>query len=641
MSTTSIQSSHPILAREWHPTKNAGLDLASINANSRQRVWWQCQVNHEHQWPASVRRRAVDGTGCPYCGGRRLDPAKSLARMRPDLLAEWHFEKNPGLDPKTVSVWSKKRVWWKCNQGHEWPAPTLFRARDGQLCPQCRQSAKTLNVTHPQLIRFWHPSKNGDLRPDMVSRGENRRIWWRCPQGHEWEAPIITFSRQGGRCARCARDSNRQHRPNLIEHAPELAREWDAALNGALTPETIPYNSSIRVAWICSKDPTHRWPTSVRNRSIQHSGCPFCKKTVVASETSLAMCFPQLAAEWCAEKNGNARPDQFLPGSQQKVWWKCAKEPTHVWPASIASRTRGGRPHGCPFCFGARVSPEKSLAVAHPDIASEWHPKRNGSLKPSDVTRASGRKVWWLCKANPQHEWPSQVKNRVVLGTGCPQCAKEMTGLKIMESLWAADQSYAADTRDLFLAALETIDKLARIGKVSGRQLVQAQRRLHYASVITALEAYLCDTFRAVVLSSDEQLRRFLQATPEFCEKKWALTDILDWERNMRTRVSEYLFQVLWHNLPRVRHMFRETLGVTLPDDIEGLMQAVSMRHDIVHRNGRRKDGRPILLRPSAVADVIKIAKALVSHVHGQLISRKLLPESETSMRTLRREQAH
>lgn len=39
---------------------------------------------------------------------------------------------------------------------------------------------------------------------------------------------------------------------------------------------------------------------------------------------------------------------------------------------------------------------KKTLATEYPDIANEWHPTKNGILKPTDVTAGSHKKVWWI-----------------------------------------------------------------------------------------------------------------------------------------------------------------------------------------------------------------------------------------------------
>ena len=47
----------------------------------------------------------------------------------------------------------------------------------------------------------------------------------------------------------------------------------------------------------------------------------------------------------------------------------------------------------------------KSLAFNKPEVALMWHPVLNGSLSAENVSFRSGKKVWWQCKENESHEW--------------------------------------------------------------------------------------------------------------------------------------------------------------------------------------------------------------------------------------------
>ncbi len=63
---------------------------------------------------------------------------------------------------------------------------------------------------------------------------------------------------------------------------------------------------------------------------------------------NLAEKYPEIAAEWDYVSNGGQKPEDFPPGSQKKVWWVCAYDPSHKWLAKISNRTLLGR--GCPQC---------------------------------------------------------------------------------------------------------------------------------------------------------------------------------------------------------------------------------------------------------------------------------------------------
>jgi hypothetical protein len=91
-----------------------------------------------------------------------------------NLMGEWDYEKNEGLDPCKLTHGSHKKVWWICNNSeckHEWPAMINNRTR-GRGCPACAGRVVTENnclaTTHPELSKGWHPTKNGNLTPHDV-----------------------------------------------------------------------------------------------------------------------------------------------------------------------------------------------------------------------------------------------------------------------------------------------------------------------------------------------------------------------------------------------------------------------------------------------------------------------------------------
>ncbi len=157
----SLAVAHPLLARQWHPTKNGTLTPADVTAGSHQRVWWRCEGGHE--WIATVQDRTQKGSGCPHCYNqtrgvlRRKAVVKrrgSLAATKPELASQWHPYKNGELTPKEVPQGSPQRVWWLCLNGHEWKTAVGQRVGSGRQkgsgCPTCyknnRRKVKGDNV---------------------------------------------------------------------------------------------------------------------------------------------------------------------------------------------------------------------------------------------------------------------------------------------------------------------------------------------------------------------------------------------------------------------------------------------------------------------------------------------------------------
>lgn len=81
-----------------------------------------------------------------FCDGhightRKLDravpkaPAVSVAERFPELVPAWHPVNNTKLTPENTPARTTHKVWWKCNNNHEWSATPMMCARYG--CPVC------------------------------------------------------------------------------------------------------------------------------------------------------------------------------------------------------------------------------------------------------------------------------------------------------------------------------------------------------------------------------------------------------------------------------------------------------------------------------------------------------------------------
>jgi hypothetical protein len=112
-------------------------------------------------------------------------------------------------------------------------------------------------------------------------------------------------------------------------------------------------------------------------------------------------------------------PENVYHGSELMVWWKCPKGDDHEWQALVSNRTR--LKVGCSICAGKKIVNSNSMAILKPKLIKLWHSSKNGTLRPSDVSIASGKVVWWKCPKGDDHEWKSRVSH-VVNGSNCPFC---------------------------------------------------------------------------------------------------------------------------------------------------------------------------------------------------------------------------
>jgi hypothetical protein len=335
-----LQFTKPQLAKEWHPTKNGSLTPGKVSVSSNKKAWWVCSKGHE--WKATINSRS-SGRGCPFCSGNVVCNETCLQTANPGLAQEWHPTRNGTLTPLDVTPGSGKKVWWICRIGHEWQAVIKSR-NSGIRCPYCVGKAVSnencLQAINPRLAEEWHPIKNTSLTPKDLTPGSNKKVWWLCNKGHEWEATVNHRS-SGRGCPFCA--GRRASQGNNLNTAnPRLAKEWHPIKNSPLTPKDVTSGSSKKVWWLCSNG--HEWQATINSRHAG-VGCAFCSGRSVAKDNCLQAIKPALAREWHPKKNGFLTAKDVTPGSGRKVWWLCGNG--HEWQAAVYSRSSGA---GCPYC---------------------------------------------------------------------------------------------------------------------------------------------------------------------------------------------------------------------------------------------------------------------------------------------------
>ena len=61
-----------------------------------------------------------------------------------------------------------------------------------------------LATLHPDLVKEWHPIKNGDLMPEDISSGSGKEVWWLCPEGHTYSMVVNQRTKRGYGCPYCS-----------------------------------------------------------------------------------------------------------------------------------------------------------------------------------------------------------------------------------------------------------------------------------------------------------------------------------------------------------------------------------------------------------------------------------------------------
>jgi very-short-patch-repair endonuclease len=422
----SLAEVNPELAKEWHPTKNGNLTPFHISPGTRAKAWWKCLKGDDHEYFADVKNRA-NGSGCPICNGKKVVPSNSLATLNPKLTEEWHAILNRELTPNDVTPGSKKKVWWKCPKGddHIWKAGVVDRRKHG--CPICQglkvAESNSLATLYPKLTPEWHPTWNGDLTPHDIVPGSARKVWWKCPKGDDHEFLSSPNNRTKGTGCPICKNQIVVNSNCLATINPQLSLEWHPTKNGDLTPKDVTAKSTLKVWWKCHEAEDHVWQSRVADRYTQ--GCPACIGRKLSITNSLNSKYPEISSLWHPTKNGKLLPEDIVANSHTTFWWKCPKGEDHEWrakPNSLIQNSKNGNSNGCPICRGVKAVKSNCLETLYPEITKEWHPTKNGNLNPTKITAFSGKKVWWRCHKDSDHEWMAQIVNRTNRSSKCPYC---------------------------------------------------------------------------------------------------------------------------------------------------------------------------------------------------------------------------
>lgn len=457
--------------KEYNSSKNNNVDLNSITLGSSKKIWWKCS-ECGNEWEATPKNRNR-GTGCPVCGLKKIginhnktiiNKRGSLYDNRPDLIKEWVYDKNYPLTPKDVTIGSKKKVWWKCDKGHEWET-AIYNRTNGSNCIYCvGQKAligeNDLVTTNPDLIEEWDYKKNGNLKPENFKAGSNISIWWKCELGHSWKA-TIGHRTNGTGCPKCyseygtsfpeqaicyylSKVTEVENRKKLFGQEVDIylpnfkiGFEYDGSYfhdnkksylkeqkkNQILEEneiqlyrikesdkEMFDQNNKI-IFCIIDKDYYYLEKVikniekiigiKINDINITEDRMKIYKKYVkFVKENNFTIKFPDLAKEWDCEKNQGLSPEYFSVGSNKKVWWKCSKC-NSSYETTISHKIEG---NSCPYCSGKKVNDTNSLKTKYPELSQYWDYEKN-NIAPESIYFGSRKRVWWKCsKCNKSFE---------------------------------------------------------------------------------------------------------------------------------------------------------------------------------------------------------------------------------------------
>lgn len=431
------------LLKEWHHERNGELNPKNISYKYSRKVWWKIHVERYGkifclEWQASVKNR-IKGTGCPYTS----NPTKKIKKGFNDLVTWCKYNDKMYLieewssknftRPEDYLPYSNKEVIWEHKVSkdgvefiHEWTSKINNRTSNNENnCPYCSgykiqegyNDFKTWceNNDRSFLLEQWHPTKNDKITPGTIAAKNNKKIWWKCGCGYEWDARISNRTILNRGCPRCAKErkSSFQEKAILFYIKQIFKDVEDGQYYDFMNSKELDiYIPSLKLAIEYDGEYAHR------NRDKEDlNKSKLCKENKItlirirepnikiSDDNSIIYELPSLdekdleiSIEWIINHINN-RYDYNL-----NIDINISRDRSKIYELLEFSNKKN------------------SIVYKYPDLVEEWNYDKNMGIKPEFITHGSNRKVWWKCKCG--NEWEAVVYSRIN-GNGCPKCGKE------------------------------------------------------------------------------------------------------------------------------------------------------------------------------------------------------------------------
>lgn len=153
--------------------------------------------------------------------------------------------------------------------------------------------------------------------------------------------------------------------------------------------------------------------------------------------------------------------------------------------------------------------------------------------------------------------------------------------------------------------------------------------KLLFVNIITCLETYLSDALINSVLDNESNLKRFVENFIDYKDRSFKLCDIYNRMDNLKKLVKEDLYNLMYHNLPKIRAIYKKILNIDFPNNIDDIMKKINDRHHLVHRNGKDLDGNQIIISKEELNQTYDLIYNFVKEIDNQFKEKITVVEGE------------
>jgi len=295
-----------------------------------------------------------------------------------------------------------------------------------------------ISITHPEIAKQWHPTKNGDLRVENFTYGSGKKVWWKCDREdcHEWEC-IVQNRTKGNGCPFCANQKIcKQEECNSCKiktFASSNKSQYWSDKNPVKSYEVF-ISAKLKYLFNCDKC-NHEFSASLNNISTGY-WCPYCVNLKLC-EDNCSFCINNSFASsdkaqyWIYDKNEGVIPRDIQKYTEKEYWFNCNKC-NHNFKKRIDLITRCNG--WCPYCCHQKICMNECDYCYNMSFASNkkslyWSDKNK--ITPREVFKSSAVRHIFIC--NDGHEFKQRLDS-INQGVWCPYCVNK-TEQKLYEEL--------------------------------------------------------------------------------------------------------------------------------------------------------------------------------------------------------------
>lgn len=434
----NLATTNPELIKEWDFEKNEESPYA-ITRSYQGKVWWKCSEGHSWRTVISARTKQ-NGTGCPYCAGKLpIEGVNDFATANPELMLDWNYSKNQGVNPRKITAGSGAYVDWKCHFcGYEWRTRANNRSSARRGCPNCSMKSTSFGEQavfyyvkriFPDAINRY---RDGKFELDILIPKINTAIEFDGIFFHKGEENDLREQHKYEKCQKLGirliriKDSEGMESKNSSDYTIGIddLKNYDSLnriirmLLKELDPESNFWTRrNLRQVWSSIDqeiDVERDYFSILSDKYLREEENSFINKN------------PKLLEDWDYERNKDVNPKAITSGCGMKINWKC-----HIcgyrWQARIPDRMKGS---GCPCCNRrVLVKGVNDFATLYPEELKEWDYESN-AISPSEMI-SYYQKVSWKC-SKCGYRWKATINDKVIRNdrTGCPACARKTVAVK-------------------------------------------------------------------------------------------------------------------------------------------------------------------------------------------------------------------